>query len=352
MTFLKKVKNFIKRAYFLNHFPSLFQIIFSRKKNIVYYGFLGDGNFGDELVFEATKELFKDNLVIPFQRHMPLGIKAYCKMFPDSIHGIIVGGGTLIRAFNADKNYYKNLVKKGKPVFFHGTGTDKNLLDTEFWNTFIQKKKYGGVRGPLSIQYLKKNNFNFKEIGDAALFLNRISEHIIKKKEIIINFGTHKPDAELLRSRIEIIKFLKSINDKNYKLIYLPLHSIDLELGNILKSEIKELEVLDIAESYKDTLKLISEAEFCIGERLHFNVMNILANTNFISINYDNKHVDFLKSLNIEVFGYSPKDINCELIQSIFENTNKSINWLEVNDKVDKLKTKQESEKALFLENA
>jgi len=352
MTFLNKIKNFIKRAYLLNHFPSVVQIIFSRKKNIIYYGFLGDGNFGDELVFEATKELFKDNLVIPFQRHMPIVTKVYCKMFPNSIHGIIIGGGTLIRGFNADKNYYKNLVNKGKPVFFHGTGTDKNLLDTEFWESFIQQKKYGGVRGPLSIQYLKKNNFNFKEIGDAALFLERNSENIIKKKEIIINFGTHKPDAELLRSRNEIIKFLKSIKDKNYKLIYLPLHSIDLELGNILKEEINELKVLDIAESYKDTLKLIAEAEFCIGERLHFNVMNILANTNFISINYDNKHVDFLKSLDLEAYGYFPKDINCELIQSIFENTDQLINWLEVNDKVDELKTKQKSEKTLFLENA
>jgi polysaccharide pyruvyl transferase WcaK-like protein len=350
MSFLNKIKIFTKRAYFLNHFPSLLSVIFSRKKKLIYYGFLGDGNFGDEMVFMATKNLFKDCVVIPYQRHMPFMIKLYCKLFNDNINGIIIGGGTIIRSFSADKIYYKKLVSQNKPVFFHGTGADEHLMDKVFWPSILTSDFYGGLRGPQSQLALEQIGFNFKQIGDAGLYLKESANPVKKKKVIIVNFGTHKALQVLLYSRSQIIEFLKEQVTKDYKIVYLPLHSIDFDLGKSLRVEIPELELLDIATSYKKTLELMSEAEFCIGERLHFIVMSILANTNFISINYDDKHADFLKSLDLENFGFSPNNITTKIIKKSFDNQVSVINWAGVNANIERLKLIHDSERDLFLD--
>jgi polysaccharide pyruvyl transferase WcaK-like protein len=351
MSFFNKIKIFIKRAYFLDHFPTLLNIIFSRKKKFIYYGFLGDGNFGDEMVFMATKKLFNGSIIIPYQRHMPLITKLYCKLYTGSIDGIIVGGGTLIRGFIADKNYYEKLVSLGKPVFYHGTGADEELLDNVFWPALFRGDYYGGVRGPQSQIVLRKLGFSFKQLGDAALCLEGSKMNVKKKKHIIINFGTHKAIKDLLYSRNQITKFLKSEAVKDYILIYLPLHSIDHKLGLSLQSDINRLIVLDIAKSYKDTLDVISEAEFCVGERLHFVVMSVLAKTSFVSINYNEKHVDFLTPLNLTNLGFYPQDINLKVLERKFEAKDELINWSEINFKIEELKKNNKDERDNFLNN-
>lgn len=345
----KKIQIYFRRAYLLGHYPSLIKIIFSKKKKLIYYGFLGDRNFGDELVFLATKKLFNDCVLIPYLRHMPVLTKAYCKLFPDSVDGVIIGGGTIIRGFSSDKAYFKKLSRKNKPLFFHGTGTDEHLMDKTFWPSFINNNTYGGLRGPQSQMSLKKNGFNFKQLGDAGLYLDRGLKNSIKKKIIIINFGTHKLIEELLQSRKQIIQFLKSESVAEYKIVYLPLHSKDLTLGLALKTEIENLEVLQLAHSYEETLDLIKEAEFCIGERLHFTVMSVMANTPFISMNYDNKHEDFLESVALKSYGFPPNTINVKLIDTLFKARQTAINWTEINGIIDDFKSEQEVEKAKFL---
>lgn len=345
----KKLKIYFSRAYLLGHYPSIFKIHFSKKKRILYYGFLGDRNFGDEMVYLAAKVLFSDCLLIPYLRHMPVLIKVYCKLFPNSIDGIIIGGGTIIRAFSSDKNYFKKVSAMGKPIFFHGTGVDEHVMDKSFWLSFISSNAYGGLRGAKSQQGLEKNGFHFKQIGDAALYLDRGLQNETRQKIIVINFGTHNVLYELSHSRSQIIQFLKSEKVKDYKLVYVPLHVKDVKLGCALKLEIKHLELLSLADSYEELLELMKTADFCIGERLHFTVMSVLANTNFISVNYDQKHADFLESLHLEKFGFSAFDINTKVIERIFERKSEMIDWSKVNTKIDDLKLIHESERNRFL---
>jgi polysaccharide pyruvyl transferase WcaK-like protein len=325
--------------------------MFSRKKKLIYYGFLGDGNFGDELVFMATKKLFKDCVIIPYQRHMPIFTKLYCKLFKDSMYGVIIGGGTLIRGFSADKTYYKKLISMGKPIFYHGTGVDEELMDKTFWPSLLNSNHYGGVRGLQSQRLLEKLGFNFNYIGDAALCLEGKVTAVKKRKQIIVNLGTHNVMQELLYSRSQIIKFLNSDTVKDYSIAYLPLHSIDYDLGKMLKLDIPRLEILDIAESYQDTLNILAEAEFSIGERLHFVVLSVLARTNFISINYHHKHVDFLNSIDLSNLGLCPKNASYEVIKTIFTERKEVVNWFEINTKLKNLKIIQNNERDVFLDS-
>jgi polysaccharide pyruvyl transferase WcaK-like protein len=346
---LKRIVKIIKTTYFLNHFPKFITVLFTNKKKLLYYGFLGDGNFGDELVFKATKTLFKDCELIPYKRHMPILTKIYCRFFTGSIDGVVIGGGTLIRKFNSDKLYFKSLVAKGKPVFLHGTGADERIMDKKFWPSFLNNDFNGGVRGPQSQLALQNTGFDFRQLGDAALYLHEDLSKIDKKKLIVVNFGTHNVMEELNHSRGEIIKFLNIKSVEGYRLVYLPLHRIDYDLGKALHSEIPNMELLDIAHSYKSTLDLMSMAEFCLGERLHFVVMSVLANTDFLSINYDPKHDDFLTSLDLDGFGFSPKNIQLLQIEEIFNKKEGAIDWDKINTKIKELKSVHNSEKNSFI---
>ncbi|MFN3380715.1 MAG: hypothetical protein ACK41O_14765, partial [Runella zeae] len=63
-----KIKSYIVEAYLLNHYPSLLSFLLTKKQILVYYGFLGDKNFGDELVYESAKILFCDFMLIPYKK--------------------------------------------------------------------------------------------------------------------------------------------------------------------------------------------------------------------------------------------------------------------------------------------
>ena len=107
MNLIKKLKIFYKEAYQLEHFPSFIKILFTNTKIFIYYGFLGDGNFGDELVFEASKELFKPHILLPYKKRMPIILKLFAHLFISKIAGVIVGGGTLIGQRFYEYDYFK-----------------------------------------------------------------------------------------------------------------------------------------------------------------------------------------------------------------------------------------------------
>lgn len=349
---LAKVRNYYVRAYKLGHFPNFINTIFSKRKKYLYVGFLGDGNYGDELVYEAAKEILDQDILIPYQRHMPFGFKIYCQFFWRNISGCIIGGGTLIGSKPHNSDFLLKLLKYRIPFFIHGTGVN-NKLDIEYWNSFFENIVYGGVRGPISLRNLNKKNSNMHYIGDAAfsLFCNKVT--LTKKqntKKILINFGSHLIYDKIDRSRFEIEQFAKHCILKGYYVEFLPYHSIDIILGNELKMRLPEINVLPIPNNYSEVFSLFNDCEFAIGERLHFSITALLCNCCFLSINYDEKHYDFLESINIGFAGIGIECTNFENIELFFNTKDELFNWEEINNNLNLYKTKQLSQIKMFVE--
>ncbi|MDE5417561.1 polysaccharide pyruvyl transferase family protein [Labilibaculum sp. DW002] len=341
---IKKAKNYYRRAYTMGHFPSLLNVLFNKHKLFAYYGFLGDGNFGDELVYEATKSVCYPNKLIPLQKHMPILLKFYCLFFSNRISGIIVGGGTLFRKFGGNKKYYLRLIEEGKSVFIHGTGADKNIVDDFFWKSILATNEVGGVRGPLSQKNMRKIGLELPIVGDAAFSLHnkrveKRENHL--KKSIIINFGTHTKDSNLLESRNEILNFIAEKTEEGYLIKFLPFHYIDLELSIDLVKDRNQVIVLDIPNNYEEALSHFEDCTFALGERLHFNIMAALAACPFISINYDLKHVDFLESLGLSEAGLSIHEVSKEKLHKCFLKRNTSFDWRIIDQRINDLKREQ-----------
>jgi polysaccharide pyruvyl transferase WcaK-like protein len=348
---IKKFLKFYKSAYKMGHFPGFFEIFYTNKKVFAYYGYLGDNNFGDELVFEAAKKIFEPNILLPVRKFMPLSLKVFCFLFKSKFAGVVIGGGTLIGPF-WEQQFFLSLMKLNKKVYVHGTGVHKHIDCPKEWAQVFSNDVYGGVRGYLSKDNLAPIYPNVKIMGDAAFaFFEKAhwDQHNGERKSILINIGTHFSYEGEDFSRNELRKFIKSVIGEGYTVKFLPLHLIDNKLGIKLKSEFPDIVLLDQPDNFINALHLFQDCSFAVGERLHFTVMAVLGKIPFVSLNYGKKHEDLLNSVELSHAGLIPEKFSLDILNDLFYSRS-TFNWGSAENTIASLKDFQITEAAAFLE--
>lgn len=349
MTFIQKIKHYYKQAYLMGHFPSIGEILFGKKQILVYYGFLGDGNVGDELCYESIKKLFIDCVVVPVKRHMPITVRflfhtnLHKIIFCKKIKGIIIGGGTMIGNV---PTYIHVFLTYNVPIYIHGSGAYKNIKK-EFWNTVFSGNCFGGVRGTLSKEYIMSAlNLETPVIGDAAFFLfDKSLQKQTDRKYILVNFGTHQYSSLSKNARQEIIRFLEKAIIRGNKVVYLPFHSIDFQIGLKVKTKLPQITLLNIPRSFNEVTNIFNEAIFAIGERLHFSIVSSMFRCPFLAVAYSDKHFDFLTSINANYAGFNFEDISVDNIEKYYVSAHKTFDWDMIEQKIGDYKNMQLFEK-------
>jgi len=350
MNLIRKVKHYYKRAYAMGHHPSLSEVLFSDKKVLIYYGFLGDNNYGDELVYNATKALFSDVTLLPVSRYTPHMLRLLVAMDLKKIIGIVIGGGTVVGNFNSAAVFEK-LAESGRPVYMHGTGVKELIVDQKAWKTVTKNEVFGGVRGPMSVQNMMQIKEGAKIVGDAAFALFTDNKFVDRKKDIkrvLINLGTHVPYEGQEFFRKEFNDFISHLISENYNVSYVPFHEIDLELGMALKNTFPEINIIEQPEGFEQCADIFADCTFAIGERLHFTVLAIMTKTPFISINYAKKHEDLLLSLSIPHIGISPAEASKDKMLTAF-NSRLAFEWTPIKTKLQGYKDFQSEQKQKFI---
>ncbi|GHS94739.1 hypothetical protein FACS1894207_3480 [Bacteroidia bacterium] len=354
MIFVQKIRNYHKRAYKMEYFPSIWKILFTKKKIIAYYGFLYDKNVGDELVFEAAKRLFPSCLLIPIGRYRPISLLIFEKIIKKRTKGLIIGGGTLIIDNKIHQyNYLRKTLNKTSLIYLHGTGIEQTI--TEQWETIFVAHKilYGGLRGQFSLNIANESHLNLSVVGDAAFSLftdNKINRKYPYKK-ILLNYGTHIFNEDSIVSRRVINTFVNNLSQQGYEVCFLPFHTIDFQIGKELNRMNNNIKLLNIPNSLEEIQQVFNTVDYAIGERLHFIIMAVLSNCPFFSVNYANKHIDFLDSLNLKHCGAQMKDISIEQLNYNFDNRNELFDWYKINKQLDNYKMMQLKESEDFINN-
>ncbi len=333
----------------MDHFPPISRL-FSKQKVFAYYGFLGDRNFGDELVFEAAKALFEPGVVLPIRRRMPLHLGAAAKFCKKLFDGILIGGGTLVGPSFYYQGFYAELLSRGNPIFLHGTGIHKPSTWNNTWKDFLDNKVYGGVRGPLSIENLSSIKRDFLIAGDAAFALFKpqtVRQPRDDQKTVLINGGAHDPFPGMEKSRESIEQFASGLLQTGFEVHFMPCHEIDLEWGRELQQRHPQIKLLPVPLGFDAAQKLFREATFAVGERLHFTAMAILTGCPFLSVNYSTKHDDLLASVELAQAGIAPTQITPSSIQSIFADRG-SFDWDRVFHHIESYKAFQTAEMKAF----
>jgi polysaccharide pyruvyl transferase WcaK-like protein len=341
MNLIHKAKHYYKRAWGMGHHPSLSSVLFSNKKVLVYYGFLGDNNYGDELVYNATKVLFTDAILLPVSRYTPPLLRLLVAIDIKKIIGVVIGGGTVVGNFNSAPVFEK-MATAGKPVYMHGTGVKEVIVDQKAWKTVTQNEIFGGVRGPMSVKNMNQVKLGARVVGDAAFALFTDKKFIERNnnKRVLINLGTHVPYEGQEFFRKEFHDFIAYLINEDYIVSYLPFHEIDLELGLEIKKKFPEINMIPQPEGFDECADIFADCAFAIGERLHFTVVAIMTRTPFISINYAKKHEDLLLSLSISHLGLSPVDASKEKMLAAF-NSRLSIEWNQISKNLEQYRELQ-----------
>lgn len=298
---------------------------------ILYLGWIGQKNVGDDLMFynfvKLSKEIYGESCFI--QGILPSEKHDYFNYYDL----ICLGGDSIL--LEGYINVLHRALLKGKKVIIWGSGYD-DLLDDSFihriettnvpayiysdeieekLNNIANNAEFFGVRGPLTYKILQKSNINMDKIiisGDSGFLLEPSSADSIpsnlkfslKDKYIGVNFGTSfnniygKNESKILNDMIVVCKAL--IN-QGYKLYLYSMWHKDLDsLTKLYKCiNMKEKVKLDLnIRDAKVTAAILKNCLFTINLKLHANIISAVSNTPFICLGYILKSHDLMQSIN------------------------------------------------------
>lgn len=301
-----------------------------KRQTVLYIGWVGYNNLGDELMWELFRyrfeanEQWRDFDLVPSGPGVPTDdMSAY-----DSV---VLGGGSLLIPGYIDLAH--DALRAGKPVCIWGSGHDRlgadplleprpDWLDastaTKLAET-VDGARYCGVRGPLTRRLLEVSGVPMSRVivsGDPGLLLPGRRQHPIgtngdaqpEPPQIGINWGTtyrkllggdemHAEDGLAAAAR----EWLRL----GYRLYLYPVWGQDREPLRRLAGKIGddprvvvEPDVLDVGPL---TDKLAA-CRFTVNFKLHANLLSYAADVPFVCIGYRFKCFDFVRSVDLSDF--------------------------------------------------
>jgi polysaccharide pyruvyl transferase WcaK-like protein len=316
-------------------------------KKILYVGFLGHNNLGDELLFDLFEEMsgkYLNTNTYQISATSPYSFSAL-KRFDNKYDIYILGGGSLFTPSFSYINYIYKAVKQNKKVIIWGSGIDRipkkyidnlhiqedfdvrNIIDKnnrKMLIEIIEHSVWCGVRGPLTYKFLKAIGANMDKVeisGDPGLLLdvdNGTSSFLWGNNEKIIgvNWAIHK---DKLRNMHEIevenqlAVTLKDYILQGYKIYMYSLWKKDIEVSNRLYRKINDnVNVIHDTRLYNqnELMGLMKNFHFTINYRLHASVISCASGVPYISLGNRFKDLDFAHSIDLKELVISTESLN------------------------------------------
>lgn len=296
---------------------------------VLYVGWLGFNNLGDEIMWSAFKRLAHDH-----------SNKINCEVFPykmglnniDPFDTVVLGGGSLLTEPYIDVVY--RAAATGKKVLIWGSGIDwinkqkleqfmNNQIDVESLLGTAEDTKlreimaaahYVGVRGPLTYRALKQAGTkmdNVKISGDPAFLLRPepkqgVSHHkeewFNRTKIVGLNWGTARNrlyggNEEAVENSLALVA--KELINQGFGIYMYCVWGNDRLPANRLYEKIGDSKNVMLEPrllNYYELLDIMTQREFTINFKLHANVVSSVANTPFVALGYRFKVFDFALS--------------------------------------------------------
>jgi GT2 family glycosyltransferase len=264
---------------------------------IDYIGFTEHNNLGD------------DAILVALRREMP-----WASLARDHTDAgvIMVGGGTLV---NGARYYLNRVLRNDSPAMekvvlgvgvrdpdFHGV-----TEPIEEWARFFDSSIYAGVRGPDSIDALRKLGYHGEVdiFGDPALLLEAPPGVTRDPGRVVVcpvwtsgNIMGGNDHAVFDALATEIAR----LSAEGREVIMLSAFpEDDRHLIALMRSAGRpDMPYVAGYENVDDTMELLAGAGLVIAERLHAGILAAAAGTPFIGLEYWPKHRDFARSVGLE----------------------------------------------------
>ncbi|WP_066186831.1 polysaccharide pyruvyl transferase family protein [Gracilibacillus timonensis] len=297
-------------------------------KHVLYIGWIGYHNLGDELMFDLFKQQFSQ-LGEDYKLDTVNNEKRYLDNARIADYDLIVlGGGSiisgpdqLIQPYIIETLY--RALQLNKKVMIWGSGIDwvpqsYIALDAPItWqaskelkqktSTVFKESVWTGVRGPLTHQVLQQCGINdsIEVSGDSAFLLEKGATKEQKENIIGVNWGTsyqniYGYDEITLENRLA--SALNQLIAKGYKIYFYLVWQADLDVTKRLCQKISNQQAITLDEKiyYQDDLiALMDRFSFTINFKLHANYLSLAAQVPFIALGYRFKIYDFAASIDL-----------------------------------------------------
>lgn len=314
-------------------------------KKVLYIGWIGYANLGDELMYDLFKEEFKklgesyilDVANIEHKYLKNVSIKDYDLIVLGG--GSIFGGkGNYVHPYII--NYLYDCILLNKKVMIWGTGIDwlpKELIDQlennveiplnasdklrERINIVLEESVWSGVRGPLAFKLLYQYGVKECQIsGDPGFLLN--VDHIREQDQVAFDLATDQQNEKVigvnwgtsfnniyggdeLEVEEQLADALNQLIEKGYHIYLYTVWNTDLPAIERLYSRLCDSTKVTLDKTlynHNQLLSLMQNFTFTINFKLHANYISLAANVPFIALGYRFKIFDFVKSVDLEDF--------------------------------------------------
>ncbi len=272
-----------------------------RREEIVYIGWIGHDNMGDEALYRVSQEIFKPYRLVKnhFTHHSRI---------------TLFGGGTVFPEWPA-------FILPNRYNYAFGVGVRNPSFFGEFHPLLINRMKrfdfrFLGVRGHISQGILSGLGIESEIIGDPCLLL--ASEHSVKREETRIGINVGQTgnllwggDDERVLS--ETAKVCKALARKSYRPVLMPLCDADFPY----LAEISENTNTEIFGEWRDLTKLLDFVRSCqvvVGEKLHSLVFSAATHTPFVSLEYRPKCREFIETMDFNDFNLRTDELTTDKI--------------------------------------
>lgn len=298
-------------------------------KKVLYIGWIGFGNLGDDLLWNIFKNLSKQYLDENSIKIIP--------SFPgidinkvEDYDIIILGGGSLLTPRNI-YILYKGL-EMGKKIIIWGSGIDRikkqqlddilsgslpsleqefTIEDVTILKNVFSGASFAGVRGPLTqkaLESLGVNRDDIQVIGDPGLLLKPVDTVNIDNKEKLIglNWGTtykqlYGNNEIRLENKLAIIS--KRLIQQGYKILIYTVWGNDVRPCQRLFNKINDPQNVTFDEKLyteQELISILSSCSLTINFKLHSNLLSLAANVPSIALGYRFKVFDLAHLLELE----------------------------------------------------
>jgi len=278
---------------------------------ILYYGWLSDGNFGDDILAEIAKREFSKYLL-----HSAYPEIAYEDRLAAEIFGYswetarMLGGGTLIgRGF--EKFINLNL-PRNMPTFTFASGAlpleHWRQENVEGWEKFLKNATAISVRGFRSASRVEEitGRSDVRVIGDFALAASDYMQKRIPvaaqrtRAKLGVNFGSHlfQHDQQHISKIRELLLYLILTLSADVDFVGVYLHEIDERLAkDTFSAAGVELKHEIALHKYPAKLPELAELDAVISERLHGSILSHSYDTPCLGLGYHDKVLDHFETM-------------------------------------------------------
>ncbi|WP_368654246.1 polysaccharide pyruvyl transferase family protein [Ornithinibacillus sp. 4-3] len=359
-------------------------------KRVLYIGWIGYNNLGDELMYECFKEEFyklgnsyKLDLVNNEKRYLDNANLADYDL-------IVLGGGSIlsgadypIQPYIIDTLY--RALQLNKKIMIWGSGIDwvpksyisdakiDFLKTTESFrkklNTVFDQSVWSGVRGPLSQQVLQQVGVKNEVLisGDPAFLLsdpmnkNLFPPPFLADDKVIgVNWGTsyhriYGGNEFTLEDRFA--NALNQLVEKGYKIYFYIMWETDLEPTKRLAAKLTDQSAYKLDEklySADRLMALMKHFVFTINFKLHASYLSLAAQVPFIALAYRFKAFDFALSILLEELAIATDEVNLadqiiSLEEKILKESSDIIEIMEKHKQYYRSKLKEPFEQGLYI---